>query len=189
MSATIGTGERGMIWANPSAAAISLQVQRTMSAPSAASAWICSSVPSTSAVLVVVIDCTDIGASPPTFTDPSAIWRVFRRGLRGLAVTSIYPVCPFAHRSIRSTERVGDRGGDIEEERAGKQHEQHAHEGVDEGRHLVDVRVITLASPGAKPLVGGDGDVATVERQHRQHVEDPDEDVDDHQDQQQVTRT
>ena len=33
MSATIGTGERGTIWAKPSAASFSLQVQRTMSAP------------------------------------------------------------------------------------------------------------------------------------------------------------
>ena len=38
MSAMIGTGERGMIRASPSAAASSLQVQRTMSAPAAASA-------------------------------------------------------------------------------------------------------------------------------------------------------
>ena len=38
MSATIGTGDRGTIWASPSAASISLQVQRTMSAPAAASA-------------------------------------------------------------------------------------------------------------------------------------------------------
>ena len=38
MSATIGTGERGTMWASPSAAASSLQVQRTMSAPAAASA-------------------------------------------------------------------------------------------------------------------------------------------------------
>ena len=38
MSATIGTGERGTMWASPSAASISLQVQRTMSAPAAARA-------------------------------------------------------------------------------------------------------------------------------------------------------
>ncbi len=37
MSAMIGTGERGTICANPSAAASSLQVQRTMSHPAAAS--------------------------------------------------------------------------------------------------------------------------------------------------------
>ena len=38
MSAMIGTGERGTIWASPSAASASLHVQRTMSQPAAASA-------------------------------------------------------------------------------------------------------------------------------------------------------
>ena len=38
MSATIGTGERGTIWASASAASTSLQVQRTMSAPAPARA-------------------------------------------------------------------------------------------------------------------------------------------------------
>jgi hypothetical protein len=38
MSATMGTGERGTIWASPSAAARSLHVQRTMSAPAPAKA-------------------------------------------------------------------------------------------------------------------------------------------------------
>jgi hypothetical protein len=38
MSAMIGTGERGTIWARPSAASCSLHVQRTMSQPAAASA-------------------------------------------------------------------------------------------------------------------------------------------------------
>ncbi len=37
MSAMIGTGDRGMICASPSAAGSSLQVQRTMSQPAAAS--------------------------------------------------------------------------------------------------------------------------------------------------------
>ena len=38
MSAMTGIGERGTIWARPSAAAASLHVQRTMSQPAAASA-------------------------------------------------------------------------------------------------------------------------------------------------------
>ena len=38
MSAMIGTGDRGTICARPSAASVSLHVQRTMSAPAAASA-------------------------------------------------------------------------------------------------------------------------------------------------------
>ena len=38
MSAMIGTGDRGTIWARPTAASGSLQVQRTMSQPAAARA-------------------------------------------------------------------------------------------------------------------------------------------------------
>jgi hypothetical protein len=38
MSAMIGTGDRGTIWASPSAASVSLHVHRTMSAPAAARA-------------------------------------------------------------------------------------------------------------------------------------------------------
>jgi hypothetical protein len=79
MSATIGTGERGTIWARPIAASSSLHVQRTMSAPAAASAVDLRQVPSTSAVLVVVIDCTETGASPPTATAPTISCRVDRR--------------------------------------------------------------------------------------------------------------
>jgi hypothetical protein len=34
----------------------------------------------TSEVSVVVIDCTDTGAPPPTSTEPTLIWRLARRG-------------------------------------------------------------------------------------------------------------
>ena len=66
--------------ASPSAASRSLQVQRTISAPAAARAYTWANVPSTSAVFVVVIDWTVTGASPPTGTEPTIIWRVFLRG-------------------------------------------------------------------------------------------------------------
>ena len=33
-----------------------------------------------SEVKVVVIDCTEIGAPPPTGTEPTIIWRLCRRG-------------------------------------------------------------------------------------------------------------
>src|SRR4029450_149854 len=55
---------------------------RTMSQPVAVSSAICCSVALTSAVRVVVIDCTLIGASPPTATLPTLIWRLLRRGAR-----------------------------------------------------------------------------------------------------------
>src|SRR5699024_6644313 len=53
---------------------------RTMSQPAAVSSAICCRVALMSWVGVVVIDCTVIGASPPTWMSPSLTLRVFRRG-------------------------------------------------------------------------------------------------------------
>jgi hypothetical protein len=44
-------------------------------------------VPSTSAVFVVVIDCTLTGAPPPTGTGPTWIWRVARLGAATVTIT------------------------------------------------------------------------------------------------------
>src|SRR5712691_8434461 len=46
-------------------------VIRTSSEPARANAAICATVPATSAVSVLVIDCTTIGAPPPTATLPT----------------------------------------------------------------------------------------------------------------------
>ena len=54
------------------------------SAPAAAHSCICSIVDFSSVVSVLVIVCTDIGASPPTGTEPTMIWRVF------FAIMSLY---------------------------------------------------------------------------------------------------
>jgi hypothetical protein len=53
---------------------------RTIWQPDAVSSAICCSVVFTSAVRVVVIDCTDTGAPPPTGTAPTMICRLCRRG-------------------------------------------------------------------------------------------------------------
>src|SRR5512139_3022064 len=55
---------------------------RTIWQPAAVSSAICWSVALTSAVRVVVIDCTETGAPPPTGTEPTMIWRLGRRGAR-----------------------------------------------------------------------------------------------------------
>jgi hypothetical protein len=55
---------------------------RTMSQPVAVSSAICCSVALTSDVSVVVIDCTDTWAFPPTRTEPTLICREARRGAR-----------------------------------------------------------------------------------------------------------
>ena len=48
---------------------------RTIWQPEAVSSAICCRVAFTLAVSVVVIDCTDTGAPPPTGTGPTMIWR------------------------------------------------------------------------------------------------------------------
>jgi hypothetical protein len=50
-----------------------------MSAPAAAAASICATVAATSVVGVLVIVWTLIGASPPTASEPTLIWRDRRR--------------------------------------------------------------------------------------------------------------
>src|SRR5882757_211793 len=56
-------------------------VMRTSSEPARDSAAICATVPATSAVSVLVIDCTTIGAPPPTATLPTITWVVLCRAL------------------------------------------------------------------------------------------------------------
>ena len=63
-----------------------------MSAPASAARSICASVAATSGVGVFVMVCTLIGASPPTRTEPTAIWRDLRRqGRIGLCVMNGIP--------------------------------------------------------------------------------------------------
>ena len=71
MSATSGTGLPSTS-ARTALAQSSLYTEtRTMSAPAIASARIWESVASTSAVSVLVIDCTETGAPPPMATWPA----------------------------------------------------------------------------------------------------------------------
>ena len=65
---------------------------RTIWQPEAVSSAICCSVAFTSAVRVVVIDCTDTGAPPPTGTEPTMIWRDCLRSASGAAAQAAYQV-------------------------------------------------------------------------------------------------
>src|SRR5689334_24976922 len=82
MSAMTGIWLCLAISGSASASSCDGQATRTMSQPVAVSSAICCRVALTSAVNVVVIDCTDTGASPPTATEPTLIWRDLRRGDR-----------------------------------------------------------------------------------------------------------
>src|SRR5216110_3129378 len=83
MSATSGIRICRLISPSFSAASLTGTAHLTMSHPAASSAQISSSVAWTSRVSVFVIDCTVSGASPPTFTVPNRICRVFRRVIMG----------------------------------------------------------------------------------------------------------
>src|SRR5947209_19472865 len=83
---------RFLISGTAAAASGILTVQRTISEPASASSNVCLKVDSTSAVSVLVIDCTTIGAPPPTRTWPTETPYVLRRG-RPLPVTSIPAIC------------------------------------------------------------------------------------------------
>src|SRR5579863_5362637 len=63
------------------AASSLLTVTRTNSEPARASAAHCCTVEGMSAVSVLVMDCTTIGASDPTRTPPTTAVRVFLRGI------------------------------------------------------------------------------------------------------------
>src|SRR5688572_1646751 len=82
MSAITGIWDFLAMIGNASASSWLGTATRTMSQPVAVSSAICCNVALMSAVRVVVIDCTLIGASPPTATLPTLIWRLLRRGAR-----------------------------------------------------------------------------------------------------------
>src|SRR5215213_3895162 len=80
MSAITGICDLRAIAGSASASSWLGQATRTMSQPVAVSSAICCRVALMSVVGVVVIDCTLIGASPPTSTLPTRILREGRRG-------------------------------------------------------------------------------------------------------------
>src|SRR5215831_7819796 len=63
---------RSLMRGTAAAASLRSTVMRTISEPAAASAATCRTVSSTSAVSVLVMDCTTTGAPPPTSTPPTS---------------------------------------------------------------------------------------------------------------------
>src|SRR2546427_12515645 len=92
MSATSGIRIWRLISPSFSAASRTGTAQRTMSHPATSSDQISSSVAWTSRVSVFVIDCTVMGASPPTFTVPIWICRLFRRVIMSPLFEEVEPV-------------------------------------------------------------------------------------------------
>src|SRR5512144_852507 len=76
------------------AAASVFTVTRTSSLPAAWSALTWATVPATSAVSVLVMDCTTMGRRPPTFTPPTSTATVFRRSGVLIGAMPIIPPHP-----------------------------------------------------------------------------------------------
>src|SRR5688572_16607778 len=90
---------------------------RTIWQPEAVSSAICWRVALTSAVTLVVIDCTETGAPPPTATGPTMICREFRRGARAGGGAAGIPSCTAVMQILLVAEdrdRVDDVGRDRE---------------------------------------------------------------------------
>src|SRR5690348_3498366 len=102
MSATIGTVTWRTMSLSASADSWSGHDTRTISAPASSSAWIWSTVAFTSCVTVLVIDCTVIGALPPTGTLPTWIWRHLRRWISRYGLTLIINPGEIVHPAYRT---------------------------------------------------------------------------------------
>src|SRR5215831_1604229 len=84
--------KRRLISGTAAAASGTLTVHLTISDPASASSTVCRNVASTSAVSVLVIDWTTIGAPPPTRTCATCTPYVLRRG-RPASVPSVPAIC------------------------------------------------------------------------------------------------
>src|SRR5690606_7326875 len=91
MSAITGICDLRAMIGSASASSALGTATRTIWQPAAVSSAICCSVALMSAVTVVVIDCTEIGASPPTGTSPTMICRGLRRGASGCGGALVMP--------------------------------------------------------------------------------------------------
>src|SRR5450755_1513540 len=117
-----------------------LTVILTNSDPARASALTCATVPSISAVSVLVMDCTTIGALPPMVTAPTFTPRDVLRGI----IQQLYQGYAFRHAHDHGTcDFVVPRlivvvEGDPDESQAGNGQRQEAAQGTDDSRLPVD---------------------------------------------------
>src|SRR5262245_4632252 len=183
MSAMTGICDCCAITGSASASSWLGTATRTIWQPDAVSSAICCRVALMSAVTVVVMDCTDTGASPPTGTLPTLISRDFRRSASGLVGGAGIPRLTDIGRESTSSGRELDRVDQVgRREERGKRDEQH-HEHVRDRDRLARVDVAGIGSAQqpvdqrAAALEQQQEDVAAVQRRQRQQVEDADEDV------------
>src|SRR5450755_1836996 len=185
ISAITGICDLRAICGKASASSCDGTATRTIWRPAAVSSAICCRVAFTSAVSVVVIDCTETGAPPPTGTAcaplPTMIWRDFRRGASGSGGSCGSPrsTVMYVNASLDQMDRVDDIGHD-QEQAESDQHREDPDTHRDQFLHVYQAGVGPAAQPGQPgpdPLVDDHGQVPAVHRQQRQQVEDSDEDI------------
>src|ERR1700690_4247152 len=142
------------------------------------------------------IDCTETGALPPTSTPPTFSCREIRRGARGLTggssgsprltvVTSPQNLSVESGRAMCSSiERVGDGVGDVGEQDQRGDSDNYGQDAVGQRHQLGKIDRAANREVAAPPnsiaqlLVPQDRNVAAVEWEEREEVEQADEDVD-----------
>src|SRR3954468_2942315 len=200
MSAITGICECRAISGSASASSVSGTATRTIWQPVAVSSAICCRVALTSAVFVVVIDCTLTGKSLPTPTPPTFSCRVLRRGAStgggaagmpsstGIAMATSIARCTEQCREraceLRGRSADGDRVDDVGDHQQRREHQEDPGDGVGDRHQPRDVERTGVGppahprDPGTGPLVQRPGDVPAVERVDRQQVEQEQHQVD-----------
>src|SRR5450432_3896797 len=131
---------RSLMWGTAAADSSLLTVIRTNSDPARASALTCATVPSMSAVSVLVMDCTTIGALPPMVTAPTFTPRDVLREI----IQRLYQGYAFRHAHDHGTRDFVVPGlivvveGNPDESQAGDRQRQEAAQGTDDSGLPVD---------------------------------------------------
>src|ERR1700733_9102413 len=195
ISAITGICDFRAICGSASASSCDGTATRTIWQPAAVSSAICCRVAFTSAVTVVVIDCTETGAPPPTgtacFPLPTMTWRDLRRGATGSAAGTGMPrsivmivIASLVLASLLFSSLVfaslvfaslGDMNG-IDQVRHYHQQAKPYYQGEYSDTHREQLAHVHQArirpatqprQPRPGPLVDHDSKVAAIERQQR----------------------
>src|SRR5215469_1457592 len=171
MSAITGICDLRAICGSASASSCEGTATRTIWQPVAVSSAICCRVELTSAVSVVVIDCTDTGAPPPTATAcsplPTMIWREVRRGASEAGADAGMPrLTVIVIALLSQLDRVEDVRGDQQRAEA-HEHEQETNADRYQALHIDRPWVWSPEPPGdprPDPFENNNGQLATVQR-------------------------
>src|SRR6266571_3735968 len=152
---------------------------RTIWQPAAVSSAICCNVASMFAVTVVVIDCTDTGAPPPTGTLPTITCRDFLRGASAGGGNCGKPRSTgmFTGTSLDDAHRIHEVSHD-QHQAYENEHGEDPETDRNQLTHVHEAGIRFTPEPGevrSRPLIENHGNVPAIQRQQRQQVEQANE--------------